>query len=119
MIDVTAFFLELKEEGKERSTYAVHSLRLPTCLQPTPRASSLLVSLNRVTHRSRIRGPAVTFVVTARFRCICFEHHVRDPVQRESVQHDGEGVRTAFAVLRSKETRAGRHAVSTVKCGLG
>jgi len=118
MIDFTFFG---RERGREEAKHIRRPFITATYLFATnpTRASSLLVSLNRVTHRSRIRGPAVTFIVTARFRCIFFQHHVRDPEQWEPVQHGGEGAGTALAVLRSKETRAGRHALSTVKCGLG
>jgi len=75
------FWKRERKEGKKRSTCAVHSLRLLTCLQPTPPVQ--LVSLNGAT-RSRIRGPAVAVflvdTVAARFRCI-FQHHVRFPGQ--------------------------------------
>jgi hypothetical protein len=66
-------FLFWKRERKGRSEAHTPFIRyghLPVCNKPT-RALSLLVTLSRVT-RSRIRGPAVTFPVTARFRCLFF-----------------------------------------------
>jgi len=51
---MTDFLEGEREEGKKRSTYAVHSLRLLTCLQPTLRVQ--LVSLNPL-HEAESAAP--------------------------------------------------------------
>jgi hypothetical protein len=84
------FLFILEGRGREEAKHnAVHSLRPLTCLQPTYTRVQFAGNSERVT-RSRIRGPAVTFPVTARFRCR-FSAHVRYPEQWKPSSMKGRG----------------------------
>jgi len=99
------FFLEReREEGKKRSTYADHSLRLLTCLQQTARVQLAGLSEPRYTKPNlRPRGHiycgcAISLYLST--ACTIF-------FALEIVKHEGEGTRTALAFEDSRETRAG------------